>query len=391
MSTAWRFLMEEVAGPKITRAKKVTKRKRSYECEKCNKKVFSKSHQRFHDEVHRSVRHACDRCSKTYLHKRDLELHRKVHDTLHHCTRCAASFASSLQLHAHKKEKHLLPREKFKCNLCPLQFTLKGNLTKHLIVHKGDRSFICNDCGKAFVRPNALRHHLLSHRLKRYQCQTCCKEFIDARNLERHLKTHSQLKGFKCSVCGVTSTRRDNIVRHAKSFHPESDLKLIVLANGSVTGGQFEAIKREAQNSAKPIAAPVSKNRISVIQVVGTPKSPITAQAKPLTRTINEPPTVAEGDGRRQEMVKPVHNTRIDNLEIYRKILQPATSSTANAAAATAVVNSSAAEQHHDGRELTAASSGLGSINNFCEVHWRKRTSQHFITNSRAQTDSAIV
>ncbi|XP_058053398.1 zinc finger and BTB domain-containing protein 24-like [Anopheles bellator] len=379
--------MEEDAGSKTVHAKKGSKRKRSYDCDTCNKKVFSKSHQRFHDEVHRSVRHSCNRCSKTYLHKRDLELHRKVHDTLHHCTRCAASFASSLQLHTHKKEKHL-PREKFKCNLCPLQFTLKGNLTKHLIVHKGDRSFICNDCGKAFVRPNALRHHLLSHRVKRYQCQTCCKEFIDARNLERHLKTHSKLKGFKCAVCGVTSTRRDNIVRHAKSFHPESDSKLIVLANGSVTGGQFEAIKREAQNSAKPIAAPVATNRISVIQVIGTPKSPI-AQVEPSTRTIVESQTVAEADVRpvRQEMVKPVHNTRIDNLEIYRKILQPATSN----ATANAVVNGSTVEQHHDGRELTAASSGLGSINNFCEVHWRKRTSQHFITNSRAQTDSAIV
>uniref|UniRef100_A0A2M4BP44 Putative c2h2-type zn-finger protein n=2 Tax=Anopheles marajoara TaxID=58244 RepID=A0A2M4BP44_9DIPT len=415
-----------------TQATKGGKRK-SYDCDTCSKTVFSKSHKRFHDEVHRSARYACQSCTKTYLHKRDLDLHRtKAHDSRYHCTRCKESFATVAQLQAHKDEKHA-PKEKFSCHLCPLQFTLKGNLTKHLIVHRGERSYVCSDCGKAFLRPNALKHHVLSHRTKRYQCQSCGKEFVDARNLERHLKTHSKLKGYKCSLCGVTSTRRDNIVRHAKSLHPDSDLKQIVLPNSSVTGGQVEAIKREAQNSAKPAppVAPVQANRISVIQVVGKPKeSIIQPECEPRSIGDTEPRTVAAKPSDVSKVV------RLDHLELYRKILKPATinssSSTSNissnnigsnlnannctpsldagqqlpaennacthaahaAPSAGELATSASARptiNETGGTGGAGGSNGLGSINNFCEVHWRKRTSQHFITNSRAQSDQGIV
>ncbi|XP_050074746.1 zinc finger protein 765-like [Anopheles maculipalpis] len=407
-----------------------------YECKTCCKTVFTKSHKQFHDEVHRTTRYSCNSCSKTYVHKRDLELHHKLHNApaSFHCTRCTAVFECAAHLQSHKESKHL-PKEKFACKLCPLTFTLKGNLTKHLIVHEGNRSHSCDECGKTFLRTNALKHHKLSHRVKRYQCQACGKEFIDARNLERHLKTHSRLKGFKCSICGVTSARRDNIVRHAKSFHPEADLKVIVLASGNINNGEIEAIKKEAQKSTKPVQ-PTPTNRISVIQVIGTPKTPILSmQANgDWTSTNNVSPgresnQIGAPSSVRQDPPKASFNSRLDNLELYRKILKPATSQNSTNCNTTAnsritevgqpnlqpddsdtykndrlpsvelgncdipaekICNGGGAAGGGSGGSGTTnngSSSGLGSINNFCEVHWRKRTSQYFITSSKAQAD----
>lgn len=276
-----------------------------------------------------------------------------------------------------------------------MTFGLKGNLTKHAkIIHSKEKLFKCDQCGKAFYRNNALKFHMLNHRSRDFQCKTCQKEFVDARNLERHLKTHVTAKEFRCDICGISSSRKDNILRHARSFHPECDIEKVVLK--TEIPDQLDAIKKDAKQSnkstpkktvAKPAEVPIS-NRISVIQVVGKPKPLETPKPAAV------PLIVAAGPAKTEPLPKPF--PKVDPLEIYRKILNPSNDdddreesnlqlpiprspSTVDPVKTTSITPTQASASVNT---ASANNTNNSSINNFTEVHWRKRTSQIYAISS---------
>ncbi|XP_062540196.1 zinc finger protein 91-like [Armigeres subalbatus] len=368
-----------------------------FKCDHCDRTFSTKSHKTFHEENHSGQRLQCTQCDKTYQHQRDLDLHKREHSSSAislqaKCNRCAQQFESKQALAQHKRMQHTATK-RFKCDQCDMTFGLKGNLTKHAkIIHSKEKLFKCDQCGKTFYRNNALKFHMLNHRSKNFQCKTCHKEFVDARNLERHLKTHATEKEFKCDICGISSSRKDNILRHAKSFHPDCDINKVVLK--SEIPEQLDAIKKDAKQSSKSApkviesrftTEPSISNRISVIQVVGKPK-PLSIP-KP-TMSITAP----SGSKSIETLPKPPP-PKVDPLEIYRKILKPSNDDDedvvinkpppSNEPAKTNSSSTQASAVSVNNNTSTAISGGNNSsINNFTEVHWRKRTSQIYATNS---------
>ncbi|XP_039445408.1 zinc finger protein 90 [Culex pipiens pallens] len=368
-----------------------------FKCNRCERTFASKSHLAFHAETHLERRLPCPDCDKTYKHRRDLDLHRRCeHETTTtpgeetiRCGKCSKQFPSQQALERHRKSHADDGLRPFKCDQCKLSFRLKGNLTKHAkILHSKQKLFKCERCSKSFYRNNALKFHMLSHQSKNFQCRSCEKEFVDARNLERHLKTHVTQKEYRCDKCGITSSRKDNILRHARSFHPESDLDKVILRGD--LGDQLEVIKKDVQQGnktkktePKPVE-PIS-NRISVIQTVGTPK-PL---EPPRASTSQMPPKV-------DQQPKPI--PKVDPLEIYRKILKPSCNGdddheTNNVTAKSEPTNNAVSSDEHaptpstpktlSTTTNTASGNNYSSINNFSEVHWRKRTSQIFTNSTR--------
>ncbi|XP_021693825.1 zinc finger protein OZF [Aedes aegypti] len=370
-----------------------------FKCDHCDRTFSTKAHKTFHEETHSNRRLQCTQCDKTYQHQRDLDLHNREHrapkSLQAKCNRCAEQFESQQALAQHKRTQHASTK-RFKCDQCDMTFGLKGNLTKHAkIIHSKEKLFKCDQCGKAFYRNNALKFHMLNHRSRDFQCKTCQKEFVDARNLERHLKTHATDKEFRCDICGISSSRKDNILRHAKSFHPECDVSKVVLK--SEITDQLDAIKKDAKQSNKstpiktdaaPPAEPPISNRISVIKVVGKPK--------PLHRP--EPTESVPADGPPKTEIQPKPPApKMNPLEIYRKILKPSNDDDDNqeegnrvdnnklpsSNAQVKTTNSSSTQASADNTSIAnSGGSNNSSINNFTEVHWRKRTSQIYATNS---------
>lgn len=87
----------------------------------------------------------------------------------------------------------------FRCTFpgCGREFQLKGNLKRHLNIHKGDKKFACKFCAKRFLRKADMEVHYRVHTgEKPYRCkyQECGKCFARRSDLLSHERTHTYVQ-----------------------------------------------------------------------------------------------------------------------------------------------------------------------------------------------------
>ena len=79
--------------------------------------------------------------------------------------------------------------EKFACSLCTKTFSVKRNLTRHMLTHEGVLHKCI--CGKAFHRLDVLKKHQVKCNEgteKKNVCNLCSKSFSQKCTLTRHTK-----------------------------------------------------------------------------------------------------------------------------------------------------------------------------------------------------------
>ncbi|XP_066153526.1 protein tramtrack, beta isoform-like isoform X2 [Euwallacea fornicatus] len=168
---------------------------------------------------------------------------------------------------ARRRTKWALKQRKYKCLLCPASFKRASHLSRHQLVHTGERPFACNHCDKAFSRHDKLKHHIrkthIPDYIGNYMENTAESDTYTIGHVE--LDTSHHTEEFEVST---RITREDLLVRMASEPKPRH-LNTQKLVNSPDEGP--EEVITKSEDSAIPSITPQSSEET---------KSNVTGQKK---------------------------------------------------------------------------------------------------------------
>uniref|UniRef100_A0A182YFS6 Uncharacterized protein n=1 Tax=Anopheles stephensi TaxID=30069 RepID=A0A182YFS6_ANOST len=208
-----------------------------FQCQICMKKFKYSSYLKRHEIIHSSKdRFTCTLCNKPFNKALDL----KAHILLQHegvksliCDQCGKQFSSKGSL----KDHYVVHTEDrpFQCTYCSKQFKNAARLKIHEDTHN-DTLYVCPHCGLKLNTKRTLNMHMVVHSdQKKFKCQECGNEYKRSKALKAHLILHTGLRPYQCPFCDKTFANGSNCRSHKKKFHPR---ELAALEAG---GGQKPA------------------------------------------------------------------------------------------------------------------------------------------------------
>ena len=128
------------------------------------------------------------------------------------------------------EENSLHIKEDTQCDRCSKKFSNKDNLNTHVrTVHNKDKPYQCNQCFKKFGHKHHLTRHIevVHKKVKPYQCSQCLKKCSNKTNLNRHIEIgHNKAKPYQCSHClkkfCMKHSLRDHILIKHNGEQPHS-------------------------------------------------------------------------------------------------------------------------------------------------------------------------
>lgn len=180
-----------------------------------------------HKKSHETEGHGCPKCAKRCSTLELLKKHMQSHAEKHFkCTwqGCDAAYLTNHELGYHVRQQHThIGMKWFECTHddCVLQFDTTGALKEHLEVHDGTRPYACNveGCGRGYKGPAALAAHAKAHWPFACTAAKCKKLFKDEESREEHLKSEHGPQS--CEQCEKVFDDAPSLKAHLKKSHPE--------------------------------------------------------------------------------------------------------------------------------------------------------------------------
>nr|XP_045604201.1 uncharacterized threonine-rich GPI-anchored glycoprotein PJ4664.02-like [Procambarus clarkii]XP_045604202.1 uncharacterized threonine-rich GPI-anchored glycoprotein PJ4664.02-like [Procambarus clarkii]XP_045604203.1 uncharacterized threonine-rich GPI-anchored glycoprotein PJ4664.02-like [Procambarus clarkii]XP_045604204.1 uncharacterized threonine-rich GPI-anchored glycoprotein PJ4664.02-like [Procambarus clarkii] len=171
----------------------------------------------------------CAVCNKKFKTRSTMKIHLRVHrgeEVMYKCESCPVMYSQKFNLTKHLASKHQRDAngrpltQSLSCPYCAFTTLADYKLKAHIVRrHTVDKPFKCNECSYAATEKTALAKHIRTHTRERpYICETCGFHALTLSSLGRHRRSHTGEKPFECEQCGqqyADSKRlRDHMYKH---------------------------------------------------------------------------------------------------------------------------------------------------------------------------------
>lgn len=120
----------------------------------------------------------------------------------------------------------------YSCSYCSKLFSSPSHLSRHILVHTGEKPYLCSECGQQFSQITSLdRHQRTKHEKDKrinslnnlYQCKLCHEYFSLKHNLKMHEKKLHQIQtNYFCNLCSAYFTCNSSLQKHRNFRHRSS-------------------------------------------------------------------------------------------------------------------------------------------------------------------------